>query len=153
MPALLPSEILQSTPKISKGEKYEGLPYVVLDYPRCFSIDHVFAIRTFFWWGNYFSSSLHLKGKYQQQFAGKINEAIKKNEFEGCYLSVAGDEFNFNLRNKNYLLIDNTTTFAPYKVMENDFFKISIKIPLQQWNAVPERLTANFLHLISVMTA
>ena len=64
----LPSAINEIPPKISKGENYEGLPYVMLDYPRCFSKEDVFAIRTFFWWGNFFSITLHLKGKYKEQF-------------------------------------------------------------------------------------
>ena len=49
--------------KISKGENYQGLPYVILDYPASFRKENIFAIRTFFWWGNFFSISLHLSGK------------------------------------------------------------------------------------------
>src|ERR1700722_6862028 len=50
----LPQEIKTTAPKISKGENYQGLPYVVLDYPRLFGKENTFAIRTLFWWGNYF---------------------------------------------------------------------------------------------------
>ena len=32
----LPAEILVPPPKISKGENYRGLPYLVLDHPRYF---------------------------------------------------------------------------------------------------------------------
>src|SRR5262245_43273102 len=53
--ASLPQEAFVQSPKISKGEKYLGLPYVMLDYPRLFTKDDVFAIRTLFWWGNFFS--------------------------------------------------------------------------------------------------
>src|SRR5258705_2608323 len=35
--------------KISRGENYEGLPYVMLDYPALFSKENIFAIRTLFW--------------------------------------------------------------------------------------------------------
>jgi uncharacterized protein (DUF1015 family) len=44
----LPSALTALAPKISKGENYEGLPYVMLDYPRCFSREDVFAVRSFF---------------------------------------------------------------------------------------------------------
>ena len=54
--------IVQSTPKIAKGENYLQLPYVLLDYPRCFDKENIFAIRTMFWWGNFFSITLHLSG-------------------------------------------------------------------------------------------
>src|SRR5450755_2986522 len=55
-------EILETPPRISKGENYKGLPWVVLDYPRAFGRLDVLAVRTLFWWGNYFSVTLHLKG-------------------------------------------------------------------------------------------
>ncbi|HEY6901247.1 MAG TPA: hypothetical protein VI233_11410, partial [Puia sp.] len=57
-----------ASPKISKGENYKGLPYVMLDYPRLFGREDVLAIRTFFWWGHGFSVTLHLKGEYRQQY-------------------------------------------------------------------------------------
>jgi hypothetical protein len=59
--ASLPEEIKQTSPKISKGENYKGLPYVVLDYPRLFTRENIFAVRTLFWWGHYFSVTLQLK--------------------------------------------------------------------------------------------
>src|ERR1043166_6396414 len=51
----LREEIIQRTSKISRGENFKGFPYVVLDYPRLFTEENVFAIRTLFWWANYFS--------------------------------------------------------------------------------------------------
>ena len=44
-PDFLPAEMLFHSPKISKGENYKGLPYVMLDYPRCFGKTDIFAIR------------------------------------------------------------------------------------------------------------
>ena len=83
----LPQQVLQLPPKISKGEQYESMPYVVLDYPRLFSKEEVFAVRTFFWWGNYFSITLHLKGKYQQQYHEKIAKAATEKKLKDYYFS------------------------------------------------------------------
>src|SRR5262245_60824558 len=58
--AQLPEDILKISPKISKGENYKGLPWLVLDNPRFFQHKNIFAIRTMFWWGNFFSITLHL---------------------------------------------------------------------------------------------
>ena len=41
--------------KISRGENYKGFPWLMLDYPRNFSNENVFAVRNFFWWGFYFA--------------------------------------------------------------------------------------------------
>jgi hypothetical protein len=56
------------SPKIFRGENYKKLPYIVLDYPRTFSAENIFAYRTMFWWGKEFSFTLHL------QHAAKSNE-------------------------------------------------------------------------------
>ena len=34
--SMLPAVVVESSPKISRGENYRGLPYVMLDYPRYF---------------------------------------------------------------------------------------------------------------------
>ena len=60
----LATEALLVSPKISKGEQYRQLPYVVLDCPRFYTKQHVLAVRCFFWWGNFFSITLHLAGKF-----------------------------------------------------------------------------------------
>ena len=50
----LPSpEIYIPAAKIYKGEKYRELPYVLLDYPRCFRKEDVLPLRHFFWWGTF----------------------------------------------------------------------------------------------------
>ena len=49
------------TGKISRGENYRNLPYMVLDYPTLFTNESSFSFRTMFWWGNFFSSTLHLE--------------------------------------------------------------------------------------------
>ncbi|RYG23967.1 MAG: hypothetical protein EOO01_43830, partial [Chitinophagaceae bacterium] len=56
------AEFFLPSPKIAKGENYKGLPYVMLDYPRHFGKEDIFAFRTMFWWGNFLSFTWHLKG-------------------------------------------------------------------------------------------
>jgi len=58
---VLPQGSLTVTGKISRGENYKGLPYLVLDFPRFTSGKKVFIYRTMFWWGNYFSCMLITK--------------------------------------------------------------------------------------------
>src|SRR5450631_3207695 len=72
----LSPDLMKTTPKISRGENFKGLPFVVLDYPRLFNRENVFAIRSLFWWGKYFSVTLHLKGVYKELFS----DQLKKND-------------------------------------------------------------------------
>ncbi|HYH14201.1 MAG TPA: hypothetical protein VD794_03215, partial [Flavisolibacter sp.] len=77
-------EVFQALPKISKGENYLGLPYLVLDYPRHFDSVNIFAIRTMFWWGNTFSSTLHLAGGQKERFIQEIEQGyrlLKEHQF------------------------------------------------------------------------
>ncbi|HMH20736.1 MAG TPA: hypothetical protein VK563_03120 [Puia sp.] len=96
------SGILQAPPRISKGENYKGLPWVVLDYPRYFGRDHVFAVRTLFWWGNYFSVTLHLKGNYKAMFLPVIRENLSLLDGAGFMICVSDDEWRHELGQDNY---------------------------------------------------
>jgi hypothetical protein len=41
--------------KITKGENYQGMPWVVVDIPKIAGRDFEVLYRTMFWWGRYFS--------------------------------------------------------------------------------------------------
>ena len=139
-------------PKISKGEQYQGLPYVMLDYPRLFSKEDILAIRTFFWWGNFFSITLHLKGKHQKKFIEPILnkfEILKENNF---YISTTTNEWehhpvirnSFNLKNLDY------TSFEKIAV-EHPFLKISKTFPLNLWENSMPLLKEEFILLINCL--
>ena len=70
----LPAGIFEPAAKIFKGENYLQLPYVMLDYPRKFTGDNMFAIRSFFWWGNYFSISLIVSGTYKEAYLKAVEK-------------------------------------------------------------------------------
>ncbi|HEY4876854.1 MAG TPA: hypothetical protein VIH86_14845 [Puia sp.] len=144
----LPAEVLQTTPKISKGENYKGLPYVMLDYPRLFTKENVFAVRTFFWWANYFSITLHLKGMYKEKFI----ESIQKNIFllteNNFYLSITEDEWHHDIDEENYILLNDLKDDLKQKpFLQSSVLKISAKINLDKWNESESRL----LHLYNVV--
>jgi hypothetical protein len=146
---ILPAAIMQSSPKISKGEQYERLPYVVLDYPRIFSTDNVLAIRTFFWWGNYFSCTLHLKGKFQETYCENIFHALQLEAWKDCYLSMDGHEFNFNLGSETYKNISHHLTME--QLRKASFIKISYKNSFADWNIADEKLLQAFRRFIAVI--
>src|SRR6187402_1143085 len=83
-----PEEIFRTDPKISRGENYKGLPYVILDYPRLFGREDVFAVRTMFWWGHSFHVTLHLKGKYQAMFLPVIRQRLSMLAAAGFQVAV-----------------------------------------------------------------
>jgi hypothetical protein len=137
----LPPEIFLASPKISKGENYQGLPYVMLDYPRCFGKTDTFAMRTMFWWGNFFSTTIHLKGEYKRQLAPRLQEylpVLKKHHF---FISIHTDEWRHDFKPDNYMpLIRSNAKIIEDSLINRDFCKISGKIALHEWNEAPARL-------------
>jgi hypothetical protein len=133
--APLPDAVTISSPKISKGEKYEGLPWVMLDFPRVFGKEDVWAIRTFFWWGHYFSITLHLKGTYKERYQAVLLQnrtLLKQHDF---YICIAGEEWQHHFMEDNYIPLHQLDDQSIEKILSgNNFCKISAKIPLKQWD-------------------
>ena len=136
-------------PKIAKGENYKGLPYVILDYPRCFGKDNTAAIRLLFWWGNFFSINLHLSGSYQQAALPKLLqkfEWLQQNSYWIC-INITAWEHHFLA--DNFILLTTITKeqFAA-KLTSDPFIKIAKKIPLNEWDSATEFMVQSFENLI-----
>jgi hypothetical protein len=149
----LPSEILKPSSKISKGENYRGLPYLMLDYPRSFDRKDIFAIRTMFWWGNFFSLTLHLSGKHQIFFSQQIINGFDLLREKGFFVCVQEEQWEHHFEQYNYLPVGNwDKKDFEERIRNGAFIKLANKIPLKQWDQAPEILLANFQQLILVLT-
>ncbi len=140
----LPTEATAIAPKIARGENYEGLPWVTLDYPRYFTNKHVFAIRTFFWWGNFCSITLQLKGDY-------LNTVNTQSLMQYCndwHLCCNTIEWEHHFRATNYLPVN---SFTIEEVKQLQFIKLAKKIPLQQWDDIEKFFNQNFENLVQLL--
>ena len=136
--------------KISKGENYQGLPYVMLDYPASFTKENIFAIRTFFWWGNFFSISLHLSEKkfLAKKNLSKIFLFLKENKF---YICVNENEWQHTFEAANYINTSDLSENSFKEILKKDFFKISKKLELNKWDEAPEFLNGTFEEIIEFL--
>lgn len=144
--------IEQSTPKISRGEKYQGLPYVMLDYPRIFHKEDILAIRTLFWWGNFCSITLHTKGRFTEALLPNIMTAAESLQEKGFYISMEGNEWNHDLTSGDYKQM---SAFSG-KEIENEFdkagfLKLSAKIEFGQWDTMGKKLLDHFIPLLKLV--
>jgi hypothetical protein len=148
----LPAEVLKPSAKISKGENYQGLPYLILDFPRLFEHKDIFAIRTMFWWGNFFSITLHLSGNYKTMFAQKIiacYELLKETDF---FICVHEEQWQHHFEKDNYTPISKwDKDDFEYMLNSGSFIKLANKIPLRQWEDVQEILLQHFKQIIEVL--
>jgi hypothetical protein len=92
----LPENVLNSTPKISRGENYNGFPWLVLDFPRVFTTAEVFSFRTLFWWGHSWVLTFQLSGHYFH-----LNREVIFSGFSGfadktCKIGLGNDPWIHN---------------------------------------------------------
>ena len=148
----LPVEASERTAKISRGENYHGLPYLVLDYPRVFDKENVFTIRTMFWWGNFFSITLQLSGKYKSIFENTVIknfEFLKKETFSIC---VNNKEWEHHFEENNYQPLSHFSKEEfRKKLAEVSFIKLAKKFPLQDWDNIPGFLVAEFKKITTIL--
>ena len=150
---ILPGEIINSSPKISKGENYKGLPYLVLDYPRYFNKEDTFAIRMFFWWGNFFSGTLHLSGIYKRMYEEKIIQSFETLKTEGFSICINEDQWEHHFEITNYLPLHSLTAYQFEEIINRKpFIKLSKKISLEQWNSAEKKLLEIFSHIIITLS-
>ncbi len=148
----LPQAIIHSIPKIAKGENYLQLPYVLLDYPRCFDKENIFSVRTMFWWGNFFSTTLHLSGSYKAIFEAAIQKNIQVLQHDDFYICMNDNEWQHHFEADNYLPL-NTLKAAEITgiIQQQRFIKVAVKFSLQQWNEMPGLLEKSFLNLLQLV--
>lgn len=146
----LPEEILANSPRISRGENYQALPYVMLDYPRIFSTENVFAIRTFFWWGKSFNITLHLKGRYQNMFSDQLVNNMSRLKAAGFLISQSKDEWDHDLQGSGYHPLQTLSNEdIRGRLFQDSFLKIAIGFPITRLNDAIEILSPAFELLIN----
>jgi hypothetical protein len=117
--------------KVSRGENYKNLPFLMLDYPRIFEKENIFAFRTLFWWGKFVSCTLHLKGSYLVNFEKKLTPLILKLKNKKVKIAIDGDEWNHDLFTPDYMKLEslNIQTLNLNKV---SYVKVSCFLPIEK---------------------
>lgn len=120
--------------KISKGENYKGLPYMVLDFPKLFQKTDIFTFRSMCWWGNEWTCSLHLGGRYMRHFL----EAFLKNKAQlhdqGVFFAIAETPWHYHFSKSTFLPIEEMTLEAIRAFADqHHFIKISRRLSLSDW--------------------
>jgi len=128
----LPAEVIQRSGKISKGENYQGLPYLILDYPRKFNEGDIFAFRTMFWWGNFFSSTFHLGGQHWADHQETVIQHCSLLSGEDWYICVNQSPWEYHYGDENYLWFDSLEKKQQLDLLQNHpFLKLSKKWDLK----------------------
>lgn len=143
---------LAGNAKISKGENYQGLPYVILDYPRLFEGKNIFAVRTMFWWGNFFSMTLHLAGEEKNKYQEKIEKARERLARMNAFISVGADPWQHHFDTENYIPVGSLSiqNFLAH-CWQHEHLKIAVKWPLEEISGIETELEKCWLSLVEII--
>jgi hypothetical protein len=148
-PGMLPDEVINIPPKISKGENYNGLPYLVLDHPRYFEKGNHLAIRTMFWWGNFFSITLHLSGSYKNMYEVKLQRSFTMLQEEDLFICINDEEWEHHFEATNYRPLHGMDVHEFKMLMgKKKFIKLAKMYPLEVWENAENILLTEFSAMI-----
>jgi len=149
---VLPNEVINVFPKISKGENYNGLPWLMLDYPRYFDKENIFAIRTMFWWGHFFSTTLHLSGYYKDQYDDAIVSAYNELCDKNFFTCIHDEQWHHHFEEENYKAVKKFTQLEFAEQIRNrTFIKLAIPLAFSEWDHAVRLLSENFVRIIKWM--
>jgi hypothetical protein len=141
-----------STTKLSKGENYKGLPYVVLDYRAHYTKTNIFAFRTLFWWGYFFSFSLHLQGTFLENFRTNLLANSAKLTASDFYICIYETPWQYDFTDKNYVKISELNNIELTALLSSkSFIKIAHKINLDEFNKLDEIGVSTFEKMLKLI--
>ena len=145
----LPEEVLKISPKISRGENYKGLPWLVLDNPRYFQHNNIFAIRTMFWWGNFFSITLHISGNNKNNLLKNLTDNVSLLEKNDFYIYNGTKEWEHDIDPGSYKKLFTINKDELQKTFSaNNFLKIAVKFTVESLETVEDKLLRNYELLV-----
>ena len=137
-PRAFPPDVQARAGKISRGENYRGFPYLVLDYPRQFSQDDVFALRTMFWWGHFYSITFQLGGASWHRYRPAVQRNLPILTGKSVWLGVNDDPWQHHRQPDNYRPLDVLTTEEQQNHLKNaNFLKLARFLPVDAWELLP----------------
>ncbi len=148
----LPAEVLTISPKISRGDQYRGLPWLVLDHPRSFGREATFAIRTFFWWGNYMSVTLQLSGGYQLRYSSALQAAFPLLQHDGWLIGTGESAWEHHVEEQNYTALTSLDSRQFAVCCGQPFLKLVKLHSLKEWDQLTGQLAGDFGQLMSALT-
>ena len=126
--------------KIARGENYQQLPYQLLDYPRLFTREDVFALRTMFWWGQFFSVTFQLGGESWQRYRPAILRHAGELTVSGASLCIGDDPWQHHRERSYYQPVrDMSPDVVHERMCHHPFLKVAIFLPIEEGTSLPDR--------------
>jgi hypothetical protein len=126
------------TGKISKGENYLGLPYLILDFPRLFSPGELVAFRTMIWWGNFFSFTF-LRSVRTEDEIKKVMTGLRSLRNRVVWICISDSPWHHHFAADNYRKLDQLRSEDIEDAIRTaGFLKVAKKYPLSRLGRMSE---------------
>jgi hypothetical protein len=136
---ILPAQALKRSGKVSRGENYQHLPYLVLDSPRVFEKQDIFVFRSMFWWGHEYSFTLHLQGQYLAQYLPFILDHFTLIQQQDVYVCINSSPWQYYFEPDNHVEASSTQAKSIIDhANKYDFFKLSSKLSVEALQELPD---------------
>jgi len=148
-----PSGTDNTTGKISQGENYLSFPWVILDFPKLFNKQDIFAFRTLFWFGHYFSFSLVLSGRSAEFYLAAIlkNRNLISGRF--LYFSTHEDPWQHGITEENSLLFDEIgDDYLKKQVQEHGYLKITGRIDSTDGEEIYRKVEEMYIAILKTLS-
>lgn len=131
--SLVPAPALNG--KITRGENYNGFPYVLLDYPNLFSKEEIVAARNLVWFGNGFHCTLHIKGTTTTKALSRLHAS------PNILICVADNEWIHHINERDWISCNALDEKSKKRINAQGWMKLGIEIPF----AKPESWTNDLM--------
>lgn len=121
--------------KISKGENYKDLPYLVLDFPALFNKKNIFTFRTFFWWGNFWSFTFHIQGDFLNAFKNKIITNYEELVLLDLNICINKTPWEYSKSKENYIDLNK---ISKSEIENLQFIKLTKFYPINDIKSIPK---------------
>ena len=149
---VFPEGVQARAGKIARGENYRKLPYSILDYPRKFTRGDVFALRTMFWWGHFFSVTFQLGGASWQRYQSAVIRHAGELPRLSASLCTSDDPWQHHRDRPYYQPVDEMEPdYLRQQLKQQPFLKIAIFLPLSEWTQLPDRALAFFQSMVRLI--
>lgn len=137
-PRTFPEAVQTRAGKLARGENYRGFPYLVLDYPRKFTQDDVFVLRTMFWWGNFYSLTFQLGGASWHRYRPAVQRNLPQLSGTSVWLCVNDDPWQHHRQPDNYRPLDVLSADEQQKQLVGaNFLKLTRFLAVDAWELLP----------------
>jgi len=138
--------------KISKGENYLGLPYIILDFPRLFTNEKILAFRTMIWWGNFASNTLLISGDQLISVRENVRKNFSSLSKKNGWLCIHDSPWHHHFEKENYRRIKNLREEELREIFsKQDFLKMARKLPIDRINELTKYSLESFEVLASIL--